>query len=187
MNISPADVTKCTPQDRTWLDRAAILMAIACGIHCLVTPLLLITMPIIGVTFWANENFHLWMLALVIPTTVLATFTGCRKHKDRVVAACAALGLIILVSATASEVSAFHTAESSLKSNLSAGTEACASDGPSDSCCAIQPNSGEVSNASLAFPSLTPTALLNLAGSLFLIVGHARNFRLCRARRCCDR
>ena len=187
MNISPTDVTKCTPQDRTWLDRAAILMAIACGIHCLVTPLLLITMPIIGVTFWANENFHLWMLALVIPTTVLATFTGCRKHKDRVVAACAALGLIILVSATASEVSALHAADSAIESNLSAGTEVCASDGASDSCCAVQPNSVRISSASLAFPSLTPTALLNLAGSLFLIVGHARNFRLCRARRCCDR
>ncbi|MBT3482282.1 MAG: MerC domain-containing protein [Opitutales bacterium] len=186
MNISQTDATLCAPQDRVWLDRAAILMAIVCGIHCLVTPFLLITMPIIGVTFWANENFHLWMLALVIPTTVLAAFTGCRKHKDRVVATCTALGLIILVSATGSEVSALHAADSSIESNLSTGTEACASNGASDSCCAVQPNSGGVSNASLAFPSLTPTALLNLAGGLLLIVGHARNFRLCRTRQCCN-
>ena len=73
---------------QNWLDRAAIAMALVCGIHCLVTPILLVLLPVIGTTFWANGDFHLWMLVLVVPTTVLAAISGCRKHRDRMVAIC---------------------------------------------------------------------------------------------------
>ena len=36
---------------RGLLDRLAISMAVVCGIHCLVTPILLVALPIIGTTF----------------------------------------------------------------------------------------------------------------------------------------
>jgi hypothetical protein len=47
-------------------------MVVICGIHCLVTPLLLVALPILATTFWVDQNFHLWMLLLVLPTTSLA-------------------------------------------------------------------------------------------------------------------
>jgi uncharacterized membrane protein len=81
------------------LYRLAISMAIICGIHCLVTPILPVALPIIATTFWVDENFHLWMLLLVIPTTSFAVWSGCRRHKDKFVVTAAALGLCILLKA----------------------------------------------------------------------------------------
>lgn len=170
-------------QSRGWLDKAAVLMAVVCGVHCLATPFLLVVLPIIGSTFWTNANFHFWMLILVIPTTTLAAFSGCRKHKDRLVAICVAIGLVILVSATAMEsfaASSTDGVEGSGASLETADAAACLS------CCALDANPEGESRASLAFLSLPAGAFLNLAGGLFLIVGHIRNFRLCRAARCCD-
>lgn len=180
----------CLEHDRPWLDRAAIAMAVVCGIHCLVTPLLLVLLPVIGTTFWANGDFHLWMLVLVIPTTVLAAISGCRKHRDRMVAICATVGLLFLISATARESLAADSsagadiATTSLGFAESADTVACTS----ASCCAVDANHEGESRASLlGMLPLTTGALLNLTGGLFLIAGHARNFRLCRRSRCCDR
>ena len=169
------------------MDRAAIAMAVVCGIHCLITPLLLVALPVIGTTFWANGEFHLWMLVLVIPTTVLAAISGCRRHRDRMVAICATVGLLFLISATARETLAGDSstgadiASSSIGAADSADTAACTS------CCAVDANPKGESRASLlGILPLTTGALLNLTGGLFLIAGHVRNFRLCRASRCCD-
>ncbi len=174
------------PQSRNWIDRAAIAMAVVCGIHCLVTPILLVLLPVIGTTFWVNGDFHLWMLVLVVPTTVLAAFSGCRKHRDRMVAICTTVGLLFLISATAREILAADSpydadlAAASLWIADSAQTSACTS------CCALDASHEGEKMASLGNIPLTTGALLNLAGGLFLIVGHARNFRLCRVSRCCD-
>ena len=175
------------PQSRNWLDRAAIAMAVVCGIHCLVTPLLLVALPIIGTTFWANGDFHLWMMAFVIPTTTLAVFSGCRRHRDRFVAVCAVIGLSFLVTATARESLAGHSPTSTDVAAASMGSadgleaEACTN----VSCCAVDVHASSGSTASLGIIPLTTEALLNLAGGLFLITGHIRNFRLCRTSECC--
>lgn len=118
----------------------------------------------------------------VIPTTTLAVFSGCRNHKDRMVAVFAALGLLILTSATALEGAAKRSEGSagSPETVSHAGEVTCAD------CCAVDANPERESRASLAFPNLSTGALLNLTGGLFLILGHIRNFRLCRATRCCE-
>ncbi len=64
------------------LDGIAVSLAGVCGVHCLLLPLLLIAFPIIGSSFFVNAAFHKWMLAAVLPTTGLAIFLGCRRHKD---------------------------------------------------------------------------------------------------------
>ena len=69
-----------------WLDSLAISMSLICAVHCLLTPVLIALLPIISTTFWVHENFHLWMVFLVVPTTSLAVFMGCRQHKDKFVA-----------------------------------------------------------------------------------------------------
>lgn len=177
---------RCTTHSKGWLDQAAVLMAVVCGIHCLATPFLLVALPIIGTTFWANENFHFWMLILVVPTTTLAAFSGCRKHKDRLVAVFAAIGLLILVSATAMESFAASAADGVEGSGAFLETADCADAVACSSCCSVGEISEGESTASLAFSFLSTEALLNLAGGLFLVVGHIRNFRLCRASRCCS-
>ena len=67
---------------QTMLDGIALSLAGMCGVHCLMMPLLLIAFPIIGSSFFVDDAFHMWMLLAVLPTTGLAIFLGCRKHKD---------------------------------------------------------------------------------------------------------
>ncbi len=177
MDSNTINADNCVTPNRGWLDKVAIMMAVVCGIHCLVTPVLLVALPILGTTFWANGDFHLWMFALVVPTTLLAVFSGCRKHKDRMVALFAATGLLILGSATAMESFAGHG---------ETGDLAMAAECAEAACCAVEPIHDGESGASLVWASLSTEALLNLTGGLFLIAGHIRNFRLCRSRQCCD-
>jgi hypothetical protein len=81
---------------QTMLDGLALSLAGMCGIHCLLTPLLLIAFPIIGSSFFMNEDFHKWMLLAVLPTTGLAIFLGCRRHKDFLVILLSISGFILL-------------------------------------------------------------------------------------------
>lgn len=78
------------------LDGIALTLTGVCGVHCLLTPVLLIAFPILGGSFLADEHFHLWMLLGILPTAGIATFLGCRKHKDRRVFAFTVVGLCFL-------------------------------------------------------------------------------------------
>lgn len=85
------------------LDQLAIGMAVICGIHCLMMPVILAILPIVASSLFANENFHLWMLLLVLPTTSISIFMGCRKHKDKWTAALSLIGLGIMIAVTVIE------------------------------------------------------------------------------------
>lgn len=78
------------------LDGFALALTGACGVHCLLTPVLLIAFPILGGSFLEAEHFHMWMILGILPTAGLATFLGCRKHKDRKVVALTVVGLLLL-------------------------------------------------------------------------------------------
>lgn len=165
------------------LDCVAISMAVICGIHCLVTPVLLVALPILATTFWVDANFHLWMLLLVIPTTSLAVWSGCRRHKDRWVIGAAALGILILVTALISERVA-HAQVNQQETGSLESTAHLAGGG----CCALhpaQPGTGETGEVSaMEVAPIHWHALLNTLGGLFLVVGHTRNFLLCRRSKC---
>ena len=186
MNTHSINTEHRTTSTKVWLDKAAVLMAFVCGIHCLVTPFLLVALPILGSTFWTNSNFHFWMLLLVVPTTTLAVFSGCRKHKDRAVVICATIGLSILIIATVLE--SFATSSNTTNAEMDTNSEAGKNthEITCGTCCSVPPPTEDGSQASPAFPPLTPHLLLNLSGGLFLIIGHIRNFHLCRASKCCD-
>ena len=82
-----------------WLDKLAISMAVLCAIHCLIVPVLIVAVPLIGATFFVHENFHFWMLVAVFPTTLASILLGCKKHRDKYVFASCFLGLAFLVGA----------------------------------------------------------------------------------------
>lgn len=81
-----------------YLDKLAISMSVLCGIHCLITPILIAFLPILSTTFWVSQDFHLWLLVLVIPTTSFAVLAGCRKHKDKIVLILSIVALLMLSS-----------------------------------------------------------------------------------------
>jgi hypothetical protein len=82
-----------------WLDKLAISMAVLCAVHCLIVPVLILAVPLISTTFFVHENFHLWMLVAVFPTTLASILLGCKKHRDKFVLASCFIGLAFLVGA----------------------------------------------------------------------------------------
>ena len=143
-----------------WLDSLAISMSVICAIHCLLTPVLIVLFPILATTFLVNQNFHLWMLFFVLPTTSLAIFLGCRKHRDAFVVGLSAFGLVCLCSVLVYE-SFFHFNQVLQHSTACAK---CSTGG---------------------FKSFfSATTLVNLSGGLLLASAHVRNYYLCRHLRC---
>ena len=142
-----------------WLDKLAISMAAVCAVHCLLTPVIIVLLPIVATSFFVHQDFHLWMMFLVIPTTTLAIGMGCRKHKDKWVAAMSAIGLSILLAAVIHERQQYAAAQA--ENDCSTVCPHCTGEAP-----------------------LQASAWINVMGGLFLAAGHVRNYRLCRKARC---
>ncbi len=150
--------SQCTTHG--WLDSLAISMSIICAVHCLLTPLLIIAFPILATTFWVHQNFHLWMLLFVLPTTSLAVFLGCRKHRDKLVVSLSAIGLSCLFAVSLYE-SFFH-----VNHMLEHGAECM---------------HGLHVEHEEHFPL---TTVVNILGGVFLASAHVRNYYLCRRLQC---
>ena len=83
----------------TSLDKLAIVLSGVCIIHCLFTPVLLTMLPIIALSAMAEDLlFHKLMLWIVLPTSSVALFLGCRKHRDILIATTGIVGMVMLLS-----------------------------------------------------------------------------------------
>ncbi|CAA0124402.1 Uncharacterised protein [BD1-7 clade bacterium] len=81
------------------LDKTAGSLAILCAVHCFSTPLALTLLPTLAATAMGDEGFHLWMLGIVIPLSILALWIGYQKHRNRQVFFFALPGLFMLLLA----------------------------------------------------------------------------------------
>jgi len=96
--------TTLTPNDmktvtQLYLDRFAIGLSVICAVHCLAVPVLLILFPSIMASFHLDDHiFHELLLWLAIPSSAIAVFLGCKRHKDRRVFISAGVGLGLLTA-----------------------------------------------------------------------------------------
>lgn len=82
----------------TSLDKFAVFLSGVCVVHCLLTPIILTVLPVIAASaFIEDVLFHQAILWLVLPTSCIALFIGCRKHKDLVIAGSGILGMLLLI------------------------------------------------------------------------------------------
>ena len=145
-----------------WIDSMAIGLSVLCAVHCLLTPVLLVLFPVIASTFWVERDFHLWMLFFVLPTTCIAIFWGCRKHRDRWIVFLSALGLSLLAGVAAYEVLTYEPLRGMRMRS--------------------------VRIVSLMKRMVIHSAtILNVLGGSLLALAHGRNFYLCRRLRCSER
>jgi len=80
-------------------DRMAISLSLLCTIHCLAFPWAVILIPSLAALPLEGEALHLWLLIVIIPTSIFALTLGCRKHKNYHIVAVGAIGLSILITA----------------------------------------------------------------------------------------
>jgi len=78
------------------LDQISISFSVLCTLHCLLMPLILVLFPnlLMGLEV---HTFHLILVWLILPSSVLAGTLGCSKHKDINVMLGIAVGLSLLV------------------------------------------------------------------------------------------
>jgi hypothetical protein len=81
------------------LDRAAIGLSMLCLVHCLALPVLLVLIPPLAALPFAGESFHLILVFMVLPTSIVALFLGCRRHRDWSVLALGSCGVGVLLVA----------------------------------------------------------------------------------------
>ena len=81
------------------IDRAAIGLSLACAIHCLLLPVVVVMLPAIAGSTFNDERFHQWMLLAVIPTSLFALTMGCQRHRNFGVLVPAMPGLALLTLA----------------------------------------------------------------------------------------
>jgi hypothetical protein len=137
-----------------WLDRLGIGMSLICAVHCLLTPILLVLLPIIASSFWMDERFHLWMIILVVPLTCLSFLLGCKRHRDIPLLVLAILGVSLLFC------------------GVCFGCNTCAGGHH-------LPTLSDFKNFPHGFESVFTTL-----GGILLVLAHIRNYRLCRKTSC---
>jgi uncharacterized membrane protein HdeD (DUF308 family) len=153
-NSTTTACNSSTSHPWAWLDRLGMGLAMVCAVHCLLTPVLVVCLPIIATTFWTDSNFHIWMLLLVVPLTILSMFIGCGKHKNRSVITFFIFGILFLTSGIVYGFFHGHSCND-CHSFLSSG---------------LFPHGWE--------------SFLTTIGGFSLVVAHILNFRLCRKSNC---
>ncbi|MEO0369636.1 MAG: MerC domain-containing protein [Pseudomonadota bacterium] len=96
-------IEKLLDNSLPWSDRLAIGFSLVCIIHCLVLPLLLVAVPALGASFFADEQFHFWLVFAVIPTSLYSLSLGCRRHHRNMVLVLGLIGIGLLLVGLAAE------------------------------------------------------------------------------------
>ncbi len=78
------------------MDAAAVVLSGVCLLHCLALPVALTVLPIVNVTLLDESTFHLIMMAVILPISIIALTIGCRQHKDKLTLVLGSVGLGIL-------------------------------------------------------------------------------------------
>lgn len=90
-----------------WRDRLGISLSLLCMIHCFLTPVLLLLLPLMnthpseGMWFWgievlSSESWHVIFLLVVPMVALLAFLPGWRHHRDKRIWGFAAIGFFFL-------------------------------------------------------------------------------------------
>ncbi len=88
--------SKQNNRGRKYMDTAAVVLSGVCMLHCLALPIALTILPIVNVTLLDESTFHLIMMVVILPVSVVALSIGCRQHKDRLTLVLGSVGLVIL-------------------------------------------------------------------------------------------
>ena len=83
-------------QGNAVLDRAAVALSGLCLLHCLALPFIVGALPLVGQ--FGNTYFHLQMLLVVVPVSLLALALGYRRHASIAVLWGGAAGLVLLLA-----------------------------------------------------------------------------------------
>ena len=80
-----------------FFDRLSISFSAICAMHCAFFPLMLVVFPSITIIPVDDQVFHEVLVWLVLPSSMVAAYLGCSRHKDQKVLLGIGLGLATFV------------------------------------------------------------------------------------------
>ena len=83
---------------RGTLDSIAVFCSALCIIHCLALPIFLTILPAINLYFLDHQTFHLILLLVVLPVSILALSLGCKRHRDAMTIIAGVAGLLMITA-----------------------------------------------------------------------------------------
>lgn len=167
MEIATAPVAGHAPHAQpTRLDRWGIALSGLCAIHCFLTPILLITAPVVG-RVWSAPWVHAVVAAAVLPLAGWVLARGFRHHRKLWIAVAASLGMLLILGGLIAPWFA---------SNPVGPVDASHAEG----CCTkvVRDDEGRWD------VDVTAGAILTALGSLGLIAAHLGNLRHTACRGC---
>ncbi|QDT11409.1 MerC domain-containing protein [Planctomycetes bacterium K23_9] len=88
-------LTRISPA-RDWI---GIVASIGCAVHCAAMPFVIAYLPMLGLSFLADEGFHRWMTLACFAIALAAFVPGFRQHRRWVPGAIAVIGLSLITFA----------------------------------------------------------------------------------------
>lgn len=82
-----------------WTDWCGIVVSVACAIHCAAMPLVIASLPAMGLTFLADASFHKVMAVACSLLAGAAFVPGWRRHRRLLPIGVAAVGLLLITTA----------------------------------------------------------------------------------------
>lgn len=186
--LAASDATPMPPDpaERSTLDRLGIGASLACAVHCMAAPFLLLLLPAAG-SVWSHPAVH-WVLAvLVLPLALWVVTKGYRRHRKTwtLVAAgagsaCIVAGLILPMVSSEPLITATLPGFNGGATILVADASAVVQDEHAtctDSCCPTITQHADTGTTSLSLP---PGGLVTMIGSFLLVFAHLTNLIACR-------
>lgn len=65
-----------------WIDQIGVGLSLACAVHCLAAPLLLTALPLLGLSFLADDMTEVVLLGSALVLAVGSLCWGFRRHKS---------------------------------------------------------------------------------------------------------
>lgn len=89
------------------VDDWGIFISSLCALHCILTPILVFSFPVLSLTFH-HPLFHIVIAVLVVPLGVYAFYSGFKKHHRRSILFWGILGLATITFAAVAPHSWVH-------------------------------------------------------------------------------
>lgn len=174
-------------------DWVGVLASVGCAIHCAAMPFVVSFLPMLGLSFLADDSFHKVMVGVCLLIVVAAFMPGWRRHRRWLPIAIASVGLTLIATA------AFALEGECCATCAPVAGRASIADGElvatqttavcTDACCehcVMAEQAEPPANVAVALPATSSWLwLITPLGGLVLVTAHLTNHRfVCRCG-CC--
>jgi len=155
-------------------DRIGVILSIACAVHCMATPFILLLLPAMG-EVWSHPAAHWGMALLIVPIALILTIKGYRRHGRTWILFTCILGVLFILGGAAAPHIQHQLAAQEQVEHTHVHEDGVTHSG---NCC---PTLESAKDGSTHY-QVTVGSVLTTLGGLLLIATHIGNLRSCS---CC--